>query len=114
MSSALGRDVCCSTCHLPKESSGGVPGAITAEYVGIVSIGWSGGGWADMSFVPEIRLFRLARNFAGTTLLRMLVARSLAPPPNEPSFFGDRGGSVSDEGPDEKASASIAGDVGDP
>lgn len=80
-------------------------GEALAVYVDVVLIGGSAGGCVA-SVAPDMRLFKLALSLAGTTLLRMMAARCLA----EDSPFGD---CASDAGPDENASASIAGDVGE-
>jgi len=63
------------------------------------------GGKLELSFAPDMRLFKLALSLEGTTLVRIVAARLL-----EVSLFGDCG---RDGGFEEKASASIAGDVGD-
>lgn len=67
----------------------------------------SGDGWLALSLAPDMRRLKLARSFAGTTLLRIIAARLLGA--GDGSVFGDCG---SDGGPEEKASASIAGDGG--
>jgi hypothetical protein len=63
------------------------------------------GGRLELSFAPDMRLFKLALSLEGTTLVRIVAARLL-----DVSLFGDCG---RDGGVEEKASASIAGDVGD-
>jgi hypothetical protein len=59
-----------------------------------------------LSLTPDMRLFKLARSFCGTTLLRIVAARLLL----ADSLLGDCG---RDGGPEQNTSASIDGDVGD-